>query len=608
MRKITQRSLGKSALGRSPRWLYAKRIGCLCAPLLACEPVQDEFEELGASSTAQALTASVSFQQGVNGYSGTTDAHLLQVTTSGNTQSSTTCETDGDDGSGVDKSCLIRWDVSQIPAGASVLSASLGFRITDGTANTYQLYAVKRAWSEAQATWSAASTGVAWQTAGALGAADRGAVVGTLTGSGARSVTLNADGIALVQAWVNGGLNAGILLANASNTDGLDVASSEHSTVSYRPKLTVTYTTSESGSGGSGGGGSTGAGSASSGGATTSGGTATSGGVAGATSGGTAGAAGSTATDENLLIAFIGDQGANGNSDAVLRLIKAEGAAATIHNGDFDYVSNPSAWNTRINGILGANYPYFSIVGNHDAAAWGGSNGYASFINARHARVPSMQCSGDLGVKASCRFRGLHLIQSCVGVSELSGHGNCNKDSSEQTTFLTNSLANDHSIWSICAWHKNQNDMQVGTKGDEVGWNAYRACMNGGGIVSTGHEHSYARTLTLTNLGTPSAAHGATGLFDQVEVGTGKTFVFVTGLAGVGVRPFDSGSHSDDLWWASYATSDRWLRNGALQSGVAGYGALFVKFNVAGDPRRADAYFKDVGGRILDSFTIRAPL
>jgi hypothetical protein len=92
-----------------------------------------------------------------------------------------------------------------------------------------------------------------------------------------------------------------------------------------------------------------------------------------------------------------------------------------------------------------------------------------------------------------------------------------------------------------------------------------------------------------------------------VEVAPGRNFVFVSGLAGVGIRDFEAAGHADDTWWASYYASNRWLMNGVLQSGTARFGALFIRFNVGGNPRRADAYFKDVNGRIADQFTIIAP-
>ncbi|WP_437318534.1 DNRLRE domain-containing protein [Sorangium sp. So ce385] len=539
-------------------------MGVLCAALPVIAVVnacgaEGDIEEI--SEAQQALTT-VSFQQGSlpsSSYAGSTDATIRQAAATTNYGGATTCEADGDDGSGVDKSCLLKWTLSGIPAGSTVQSASITLQVTDGSSNTYNVYEVKRSWDEAQVTWNNATSSAAWATAGALGSTDRGNLVGSVTGSaGSRTITLNAAGVALVQAWVDGTSNNGIVIASSSNTDGIDFASSEHATAAQRPKLTITY------------GASSGTGSS---------------------------------TDPGLLIAFIGDQGNNGNADAVLQLIEDEGAAATIHNGDFDYADNPAAWENRINNILGPNYPYFAIIGNHDAAAWGGSSGYASYIQARHARVPDMNCTGELGVKATCNFRGLFIVQSCIGTSEL--RSSCGANASDQVSFIQDALASDSSIWSVCAWHKNQHDMQVGGKSNEVGWSAYQACMNAGAIVATGHEHSYSRTLTLTDVGNASTGHGKTGAFNLVELGPNRSFVFVSGLGGVGIRDYEAASHDDDTWWSSYYASNKWVKNGTLMSGTADYGALFIRFNVDGDPKRATAYFKDVDGRLADEFTIQ---
>lgn len=308
-------------------------------------------------------------------------------------------------------------------------------------------------------------------------------------------------------------------------------------------------------------------------------------------------------TEQNLLVAFIGDQGATSNSTAVLELIRNEGAAAVVHNGDFDYASNPTAWDDRITSVLGAAYPYFAVIGNHDAAAWASTNGYAAKIAARHARNPEMVCTGELGVRANCNFRGLQLIETCVGTNEL--RANCGADSADQITFIHDTLASSTALFKVCNWHKNQKDMQVGSKNNEVGWNAYQECVAAGAIIATGHEHSYARTLSLTNVGNAAGGHGATGAFDVINLGPQSSFVFVSGLAGVGIRAFQT-SHNTDTWWASYYTSDRWYKNGVTQSGVGNYGALFVRFYTDGVANKASAYFKDLSGRIVDSFTIYA--
>ncbi len=523
-------------------------------------------EEVDQRELEVSSPVTVKFQNGSApsaSYAGTDDATLRQGGAATNYGGATTCEMDGDD-AGSDKSCLVKWALAGIPAGSTVQSASLTFRVLNATVNTYTIYDGLRAWNESQVTWNNAATSSPWATSGARGSADRGPSVGTITGAtGSRTVTLNSAGISMVQRWVNGGTNAGVILASASSTDGLDIASSENGTVSYRPALAVTYLPPDTGTGGA------------------------------------------TNTEANLLVAFIGDQGANSNSDAVLNLIKSEGAAAVVHNGDFDYASNPTAWDNRINNILGSKFPYFAVIGNHDAPAWDGSSGYGAKIAARIARVPEMQCTGKPGVQADCRFRGLHLVQSCVGTDEYTG-ASCGKDSATQVDYIKSSLASSNAVWDVCNWHKNQNDMQLGTKSDEVGWNAYRACQAAGAMVSTGHEHSYGRTLTLTDLGSASNGHGKTGQYDNLQLGAGRTFVFVSGLAGVGVRDVDS-SHNNDTWWSAQYGSNRWMKSGVVKSGTGTYGALFINFHVDGNPKKAYAYFKDVNGRIVDAFTIWAP-
>ena len=81
-------------------------------------------------------------------------------------------------------------------------------------------------------------------------------------------------------------------------------------------------------------------------------------------------------TPPNFKIAFIGDQELGKDAEAVLRLIKSEGAQAVLHQGDFDHEDNPAAWEAQINKILGRNFPYFASPGNHDIKRWNGEDGY----------------------------------------------------------------------------------------------------------------------------------------------------------------------------------------------------------------------------------------
>ena len=53
------------------------------------------------------------------------------------------------------------------------------------------------------------------------------------------------------------------------------------------------------------------------------------------------GAPGPIPTDPGLKVAFIGDSGNGANFGRVLGLIRSEGAAMVMHQGDFDYANDP---------------------------------------------------------------------------------------------------------------------------------------------------------------------------------------------------------------------------------------------------------------------------
>jgi len=210
------------------------------------------FDNAGASRTSTAIPISVqtaggsapvtvTLQNGVNSYSGTTDASLRSDNKNTNYGNSTTLLADGSP----DYAALLRFDLSSISAGKTVTAAQLSFNVVNTSSGSYTFYALKRTWDEAQVNWNRALTGTNWQTAGASGSNDRETTaLGTFPSSstGSITITLNAAGIAKLQSWINDpASNYGFILLNYSNSDGLDLSSSEASTVSQRPKLTITY-------------------------------------------------------------------------------------------------------------------------------------------------------------------------------------------------------------------------------------------------------------------------------------------------------------------------------------------------------------------------------
>jgi Calcineurin-like phosphoesterase len=307
--------------------------------------------------------------------------------------------------------------------------------------------------------------------------------------------------------------------------------------------------------------------------------------------------AGMTATARGLKVALLGDQGVNVDAHRVLQLIAQERADGVIHMGDLAYEQgSPSEWDEQVTSVLGADFPYFAAIGNHDRDAWFEAPGFAALLLERLARVPDAQCFGDYGIHSSCSFRGLDFVLSGVGTF-----------GDDHELFLEAALADSDAIFRLCIWHKNQRDMQVGEKPDEVGWEAYRICAKHGAAVITGHEHSYARSLTLSAIGDRDLGHGAIGVPERIELAPGNTVVVVNGLGGKTTRAW-SPAHAEDTWWASIYARNYQLQNGVPhgKDAAIAYGALFVEFNVSNDPGVAKAYFKTVDGQIQDEFMLQA--
>ncbi len=295
---------------------------------------------------------------------------------------------------------------------------------------------------------------------------------------------------------------------------------------------------------------------------------------------GVPGALANSSVPPNFKVAFIGDQGVTAGAKAVLQMIKNENAQMVLHQGDLGYAGDPDAWEQQIDDILGPNFPYFASIGNHETDFIGKWASYQQKLQARLDRITGATCSGNLGVNSACTYQGLFFVLSGIGTL-----------GSDNVNFITDALASDNSVWRICSWHKNQRLMQVGGKGDEVGWAAYEECRKGGAIIATAHEHSYERTYLMSNFETQSIASTITPL----RIEKGKTFAFVSGLGGQSIRGQDN-ILAANPWWATIYTADQ----------GANYGALFCTFNKGGVINQAHCYFKDIDGITPDDFDVVA--
>jgi len=285
----------------------------------------------------------------------------------------------------------------------------------------------------------------------------------------------------------------------------------------------------------------------------------------------------STAAATPIKVAFVADQGTNADSLAVLKLIKKEQAELLLIQGDLGYEDGAAPlWEENLNTALGNDFPVLTVVGNHENFEW---PIYKKFIIDRVNRVNELQCEGDIGVKATCTYKGIAIVQVAPGVVEVEGVAG----EDDYDDYIEEQLSASPSAWRICSWHKNQKLMQLGGKIDQTGWKVYQECLRQGAIVATGHEHSYSRTYLMKNFKKQVIAHKE----NDMLIEKGQTFAFVSGLGGHSIRP----QLIDGDWWASRYTADQ----------NASHGALFCTF----DGDAAECYFKDITGAVPDKFTLK---
>lgn len=287
-----------------------------------------------------------------------------------------------------------------------------------------------------------------------------------------------------------------------------------------------------------------------------------------------------SAVAEEIKVAFIGDQGASEGSKRVLELIRDEGTDLLLIQGDLGYDPDTAdTWVSNIDTILGKDFPVLIVVGNHENYEW---PRYQQWQKDKLDRVSDIRCEGNVGVKAYCTYKNIGVVQVAPGITEVDGID----PTDNYADYITEKLSSDNSTWRICSWHKNMRDMQAGQKGDATGWGVYQNCLAQGGLVMTGHEHSYSRTHLMSDFESKQIIHKDS----DMDIGQYSSLAFVSGLGGRQIRPQ---AHSGD-WFASIYTETQ----------NANLGSLFCTFN--GD--NADCYMKDIAGAVPDTFSLTSKL
>lgn len=177
------------------------------------------------------------------------DSWIREVYPNGNYQTAGTSEI-STYGAGDYSHTIIEFDVSSVPSGSNISAGTLVFKKAGGNSGvTAAVYRLLVSWTESGVTWNSRDGSNNWSTAGAKGSGtDRYASATDekqVINDGDASFSVASD----IQLFVNGTINYGWVIAPTStvNRHYYSMYSSNTSTESYRPVLTVTYTTGSTG-------------------------------------------------------------------------------------------------------------------------------------------------------------------------------------------------------------------------------------------------------------------------------------------------------------------------------------------------------------------------
>ncbi len=121
---------------------------------------------LSSAAPYQQQGQTITLQQGSGSYSGVTDTRLQQNNATTNYGSAAYFAVKANSA----MTSLVRFDLSGLPAGSQIQSASLALYLDNKSASrdfTLMAYPLARSWNERQATWNQAASGQAWAQTGA---------------------------------------------------------------------------------------------------------------------------------------------------------------------------------------------------------------------------------------------------------------------------------------------------------------------------------------------------------------------------------------------------------------------------------------------------------
>ncbi|MES2089529.1 MAG: DUF4347 domain-containing protein, partial [Pseudomonadota bacterium] len=204
-----------------------------------------ESTAIGAASELASwehVLVTANLQQGVvnaatgQTYTGTTDIEINSGSPSTVVNANTNLVFDNGGRQG-----LIKFDLTQIPAGSAITSASLTMYLesTGVTLKNWQIYRVQVPWSSSS-TWNSLSSGLTIGSDTAGSSSDSVSIDWVLNSSGSETFGSNSSMLNDVASFLTGNNYGWALVTTGSNDTA--ASSSENATASHRPLLTLVYT------------------------------------------------------------------------------------------------------------------------------------------------------------------------------------------------------------------------------------------------------------------------------------------------------------------------------------------------------------------------------
>ncbi len=235
--------------------------------------------------------------------------------------------------------------------------------------------------------------------------------------------------------------------------------------------------------------------------------------------------------------------GKDSRAGTVMTDMKNRNLAAFFLLGDMSYseIVPESAWCDWVHSYLGSNYPFEIVAGNHEEDSK--VDGYIlNFAECMPDRLGSELGPGGYSVNYATDLGPVTVISVSPDLI-VGGISYTYRDGSRERTWTTDAInrAKAEGDWVIVGMHKNC--ITIGTKSCEIGEDFAQFLVDSKvDLVLQGHEHSYARTHSLTSVVVNRVGTiGDFGSDGRYAKGAG-TVTVITGTAGRSMRDC---SHSD---------------------------------------------------------------